>query len=512
VLSELAIRGNNDVVVAVVASPESTVIAGAAQTVRELIAAWEQRDVMAREIPTDVAFHSPQVDPIVDELTESLAELNPMTPEIPFYSTTSYDPREQPVCDAHYWASNMRRMVRFSAAVRAALEDGYRVFAELAPHPLLTHAVEQTARSLDMPLATLAGMRREQELPYGLMEFVGQLHSAGAAVDFSVLYPNGRLVDAPLPTWTHRQLWFSNDGQNGTPRGGYTVSVHPLLGPHVRLQEEPERHVWQAEVGTDAQPWLDDHQIHNVPVLPGAAYCEMALSAARTVLGEAAEVRDIRFEQALLLDAQTTVGAVASIESPGVLNFTVETNQQGELVRHAAAVLHALENDTEDEQPSARDIPGLLTAHPDRRDGSDIRDRQSQNGIHYGPAFASLVAVHTGDNAMDSVLAEVAPNGPIRSQQAAYGVHPALLDACFQSVAAHPALQAIGGNALILPMGVRRLRAYGSARNARYCYTRVTGIETAAIEADIEVLDQYGTVLLAVQGLRFANATSENAR
>ncbi|MCW2564571.1 MAG: polyketide synthase, partial [Mycobacterium sp.] len=249
VLSELAIRGNNDVVVAVVASPESTVIAGAAQTVRELIAAWEQRDVMAREIPTDVAFHSPQVDPIVDELTESLAELKPMTPEIPFYSTTSYDPREQPVCDARYWASNMRRMVRFSAAVRAALEDGHRVFAELAPHPLLTHAVEQTARSLDMPLATMAGMRREQELPYGLREFVGQLHSAGAAVDFSVLYPNGRLVDAPLPTWTHQQLWFSNDGQNGTPRGGYTVSVHPLLGPHVRLQEEPERHVWQAEVG-----------------------------------------------------------------------------------------------------------------------------------------------------------------------------------------------------------------------------------------------------------------------
>ena len=65
------------------------------------------------------------------------------------------------------------------------------------------------------------------------------------------------------------------------------MSVHPLLGAHVRLQEEPERHVWQAEVGTAAQPWLADHQIHNVAVLPGAAYCEMALAAARTVLGDA---------------------------------------------------------------------------------------------------------------------------------------------------------------------------------------------------------------------------------
>ncbi|MFY9767382.1 MAG: type I polyketide synthase, partial [Mycobacterium sp.] len=153
VLSELTARGVNDVVVAVVASPQSTVIAGATQTVRDLVAAWEQREVMAREVPTDVAFHSPQVDPILDELTDALAELNPMTPEIPFYSATLYDPREQPVCDAGYWVTNVRRMVRFATAVQAALEDGYRVFAELAPHPLLTHALEQTARSLDMPVA-----------------------------------------------------------------------------------------------------------------------------------------------------------------------------------------------------------------------------------------------------------------------------------------------------------------------------------------------------------------------
>ena len=504
VLSELAVHGKNDVVVAVVASPESTVIAGAAQTVRELVTAWEQRDVMAREIPTDVAFHSPQVDPIVDELTEALAELNPMTPDVPFYSATLYDPREQPVCDARYWASNMRRMVRFAAAVRAALEDGHRVFAELAPHPLLTHAVDQTARSLDMPLAALAGMRRGQQLPHGLREFVADLHSAGAAVDFSVLYPNGRLVDAPLPTWTHRRLWFDHDGQESPTRGGRTVSVHPLLGPHVRLQEEPERHVWQAEVGSGAQPWLGDHQIHNVPALPGAAYCEMALVAAGAVLGEAAEVRDIRFEQALLLDEQTTVGALASVETPGVLNFTVESNQQGEQVRHATATLRT----AEDEQPPAQDISALLDAHPRREDGAAVRNRLSQCGIQYGPAFTGLAVVHTGEGAA-SVLAEVALNGPIRVQQAAYSVHPGLLDACFQSVAAHPDVQAISRDVLVLPMGIRRLRAYASARNARYCHMRVNSIDTSSIETDIEVLDQHGTVLVVAQGLRFATGTSE---
>ena len=141
-----------------------------------------------------------------------------------------------------------------------------------------------------------------------------------------------------------------------------------------------------------------------------------------------------------------------------------------------------------------------------------MRDRLSQSGIQYGPAFTGLVAVHTGDETTGTVLAEVAPNGPIRSQQAAYGVHPALLDACFQSVAAHPDVQAISGNVLALPTGVRRLRAYGSARNGRYCYTHVTGIDSTGIEADIEVLDQHGVVLLVVQGLRFATGTTENAR
>ena len=506
VLSELTVTRSQDVVVAVVASPQSTVIGGATETVRELVAAWEQRDVMAREIAVDVASHSPQVDPILDELTDALAELKPRTPEVPFYSATQFDPREQPVCDSRYWVDNLRRTVRFAAAVRAALEDGYRVFAELAPHPLLTYAVEQNARSLDMPLAALSGMRREQEMPHGLRGFVADLHNAGAAVDFSVLYPNGRLVDAPLPTWTHHRLWLSRDGQETPTHGGCSVSVHPLLGPHVRLQEEPERHVWQAEVGTTAQAWLAEHRIRNVAVLPGAAYCEMALAAARAVLGEATEVCDLRFERALMLDEQTTIGASASLLTPGVVEFAVETNQGGEQARHASAVFHA----ADDQQPPAQDMSALLAAHSRREDGAEVRKRLDQRGVQYGAAFTGLLTVHTGEGETGTVLAEVALPREIRSQQHTYGVHPALLDACFQSVAAHPDVQAIGGD--LLALGVRRLRAYGAARNAHYCYTRVTKVDTAGIEADLDMLDEQGEVLLAVQGLRFGTGISESAR
>ncbi|MGV0812474.1 sulfolipid-1 biosynthesis phthioceranic/hydroxyphthioceranic acid synthase [Mycolicibacterium boenickei] len=504
VLSELTGRGINDVVVAVVASPQSTVVAGTTQTVRDLVTEWEQRGVMAREVPVDVAFHSPQVEPIVGDLAQALADLTPMTPEIPFYSATLFDPREQPVCDANYWVTNMRRMVRFATAVQAALEDGFRVFAELSPHPLLTRALEQTAAGRETPMAALAAMRRQQSMPNGLLGLLIDVHSAGAAVDFSVLSPSGQLVEAPLPTWTHRRLWLSGGGQESPTHGGCTIAVHPLLGANVRLHEEPERYVWQADVGTGAQPWLADHQIRSVAVLPGAAYCEMALAAARAALGEASEVRDIRFEQALLLDEETVVDAAASMSAPGVAAFTVETDEEGQQARHATAGLHT----AAEEQPPAYDMSALLAAHPCDEDGAEVRNRVGQHGIQYGPAFAGLVTVHTGEAEAHTVLAEVALPRSIRSQQDAYGVHPALLDACFQSVEAHPDVQALGGDVLGLPLGVRRLRSYGSARNAHYCYTRLTKADATGIEADIDVLDSDGAVLLSAQGLRLGTGAS----
>ena len=505
VLSELTLGGIKDVVVGVVAAPESTVVSGATQTVRDLMATWEERDVTVRQAVIDVAAHSPLVDPVLDELGQLLAEITPQSPTVQFYSATGFDPREEPVCNNKYWVKNLRNTVRFAAAVRAALEDGYRVFAELAPHPMLTHAIERAAGALDTPVATFAAMRREQSQPNGLRDLVAGLHSSGAAIDFAVPYPSGQLVDAPLPSWTHRRFWLAGADDESAAHGGHSVSVHPLLGAHVRLQEEPERHVWQAEVGTVAQPWLADHSIRDVPLLPGAAYCEMALTAAHTVLGDTAEVRDIRFEQALLLDTRTTVGASATVSSPGVVEFVVQSDQDGAQVRQASASLHAVDG----ERPASYDIAALLTAHPHPIDGAEVRASMDQRGVHYGPAFSGLGAVYTGAEGTDTVIAVVALPSKIRSQQGAYGVHPALLDACFQAVAATGQVRSMGDGVLGLALGVRQLRLYGSARAAHYCYVRITGVDSTEIEADLDVLDEHGGVLLSVHGLRCGTGESE---
>ncbi|MBJ7399432.1 sulfolipid-1 biosynthesis phthioceranic/hydroxyphthioceranic acid synthase [Mycolicibacterium sp.] len=508
VREELERQGIEDVVVAVVASPTSTVIGGATETVRRIVAGWEQREIMAREVAVDVASHTPQVEPILEELAGLLDDITPLTPEIPYYSATLFDPREQPYCDVDYWVDNLRHTVRFAAAAQAALEDGFRVFAELAPHPLLVRAVDQTAATLDIPVAAVAGMRRAQDMPNGLRTLLGDLFAAGANVDFGVLLPVGRLVDAPLPIWSHRKLVLERQTAD-QGRGAHLVPTHPLLGSHVRLFEEPERHVWAGEVGTAALPWLVDHQVNNVAAMPGAAFCEMALAAARTALGDAAEVRDVRFERMLLLENETGISVEAAVKCPGTLEFQVETDHESENERRASAILQAIDAD---DRPADYDMDALLAAHPKRADGAEVRQWFDTRGVQFGPAFTALTAVNAGEDTADTVLAEIGLPSVIRGSHTAYGIHPALLDACFQSVAAHPGVQNTGTGGLLLPLGVRRLRAYGAANKARYCLTRIVSLDGSGVEANLHLVDEYGAVLLAVEGLSMGTGNSDGDR
>jgi acyl transferase domain-containing protein/acyl carrier protein len=506
VREELRAQNITDVVVAVIASPQSTVVGGPPAAVRELVAAWERREVMAREVNVDVASHTPQLDPILPDLAAALTNLTPMPSKVRFYSATLDDPRAQPSWDSDYWVANLSRPVQFAMAVQAAIDDGFRVFGEISPHPLLVRAVDQIAVANDIQVQAVPCMRRQQELPHGMRDFLANVHCAGGTVDFSVLYPSGRLVDAPLPTWTHQQqLMIGATGSGHKAQGAATIAVHPLLGAHVRLPEEPERHAWQGRGGIAELPWLADHRVNNVAAYPGAAYCEMALAVAHTVFGAPSEVRDLEFEQLLLPDEHTEVAVGASVEAPGVAEFVVVTHQEDEQIRRAVAVVHAT---AEHELGPSHDLAGLLAAHPNRVEGADIRKWFAGRKIQYGPAFSGLTAVHTAVGSGSTLVAEVSLPSDIRAQQGAYGVHPALLDACFQSVVACMGSEQDEGG-LLLPLSVRRLRRYGVSRGARYCYVRVVKDDASAIEADLSLLDEQGVVWLEVLGLKMgAGATN----
>ena len=442
--------------------------------------------------PLDVASHTPHVEPVLAELGVLLEDITPMTPEVPYYSATLFDSREQPHCDVEYWLDNLRYTVRFSAAVQTALEDGFRVFAELSPHPVVVRAIGQIAAALDILVAAVAACRG-QEMPYGLLTLLSDLYAAGAAVD-PAKAPRGRLVDAPLSAWTHRKLTF--DVPSADQFAARTWLRPTPLGSHARLLDEPERHVWRAEVGTTAIGWLADYKIDDVPAMPVAAFCEMALAAARTTIGDVAEVWDVRFERTLELENETSVNATASAQASGAFDFVVETGQGGERERRASAVLHAVEN-PDDDRPADYDLAELIAALPQRADGAELRRWFEARGETFGPAFSALTAVNVADGADSTMVAEIALPSVIRGQQNAYGcTRPCSTPASSRSLHTRSPDQCRSPAA----SRVRRLRAYGPAAKARFCVTRVVRFDGSAVEADIHLVDAHGTVLLAAEG------------
>ncbi|WAJ46836.1 sulfolipid-1 biosynthesis phthioceranic/hydroxyphthioceranic acid synthase [Mycobacterium sp. Aquia_216] len=499
--------------IAVYASPGQTVIAGPPEQVDAVMAVVAGGDRLARRIEVDVASHHRIIEPILPELCSELADLTPDASAIPVISTTC-GPDDTPVFDADHWAANLRNPVRFSQAVAMAGAD-HSTFVEISPHPLLTHAINDILGAGDYQIVST--LQRDADDTLAFHSNVNASHTTTAPQT-----PHPPEPHPPLPTapWHHTRHWLgavehrarlaAHDGEGSAVAGGHTVSVHPLLGAHVRLPEQPERHVWAGEVGTTAHPWLSDHQVHAVPAFPGAAYCEMALAAARATLGDASEVRDIRFEQMLLLDEQTPLHADASVRASGVVDFEVQTDHDGEHARRASATLRRAD---EDDRPAAQNIAGLLAAHPNRVDGDGLRQWFEDRGVRFGPAFAGLAAAYTGDGTTGTVLAEIEVPQSIRARQTGYGAHPALLDACFQSVAAHARISDVGDGGMLLPVGVRRLRSYGPLQHARYCLSRVTEANRTGMETDLNVLDENGTVLLIVRGLRIGgNVTESDAR
>ncbi|MDT5275730.1 MAG: phthiocerol/phenolphthiocerol synthesis type-I polyketide synthase, partial [Mycobacterium sp.] len=290
-----------DVTLAVYASPQQSVIAGPPDQVDAVIAVVDAEGRLARRIEVDVASHHPTIDPILPELRTALSDLVPITPKIPLISTTGHTGSE-PMFDAGYWAANLRNPVRFSQAVAAAGAD-HSTFIEVSPHPLLTHAITESLESGRPRGDVQVGATLNRDNPETLT-FHTQLATVrpplGETAESAI--STGQLADIPPTPWLHSKYWLADRSVGRGP-----VGAHPLLGVHVEMPSGRD-HVWQADVGTDVIPWLADHKVHGQPVMPAAAFAEIALAAASEALGrpvQSVQLNRLEVEQMLALDAGT---------------------------------------------------------------------------------------------------------------------------------------------------------------------------------------------------------------
>ncbi|WP_051948687.1 type I polyketide synthase [Streptomyces scabiei] len=201
--------------VAVHSSPGQKVVTGEEEAVARLVRRLEQEGRAARAMRVVGAGHSPQVEPLLSELTAELADIRAGLPRVPVYSTVLDDPRGACVFDAAHWAANLRRPVRLDRAVAAAAADGHTAFIELSPHPVLTGAITDTAPGT-LALGTL---HRGADTPADFLTQVGTLHTAG----YRLPLPPGRVIDLPGPRWRHVRHWWT-DGRPGAPTAAWATA------------------------------------------------------------------------------------------------------------------------------------------------------------------------------------------------------------------------------------------------------------------------------------------------
>jgi acyl transferase domain-containing protein len=155
----LAASGSR-VAVAAVNAPSSVTLAGEAEELRRIAAKLESENVFCRFLRVDVAYHSPQVEPVQKALRSLLQDLRITRPSIPLYSTVTGRLAERRPWDADYWCSNLRQTVLFEKAVDSMIGAGHRLFVELGAHPVLSPAIRECLVARGVDGTALASMRR----------------------------------------------------------------------------------------------------------------------------------------------------------------------------------------------------------------------------------------------------------------------------------------------------------------------------------------------------------------
>lgn len=483
-----------EVTVAVYASPRQTVVAGPPEQVDALIAIVDGQGRLARRIEVDVASHHPTIDPILPELRTALAHLAPVTPKIPVISTTGHT-GPAPMFGADYWLANLRNPVRFSQAVGTAGAD-HAVFVEISPHPLLTHAISDTLAAAAPGKNVHVGATVNRDHPETLA-----FHTQLAAVRppaFQTVDPEaggaGLRVDIPPTPWLHSTYWM-------TTRSGsreFTGS-HPLLGMHVELPAGTG-HVWQGDVGTEAHPWMDDHEVHGQAVMPGAGFAEMALAAGCEALGlpmHAVEVLQLDVEQMLALDTQTRVTTQLVHASDATVGVEIHSHSPGgSWTRHAVATL----SPTSASAPT--DPSGAPAADGETISPSEFYTALRRTGAHHGRAFAPLTRIvrASGWSETEIVLPDEAT--PHRGML----IHPVMLDAALQGLAAAMPgdSRSDAGEATYLPVGMESIRVYGEVGRRARCRAEIISVDDVSGDTlgRVTLRNEAGRITARVSGVR----------
>ncbi|MGP4043534.1 type I polyketide synthase, partial [Streptomyces sp. 2A115] len=216
--AELSAAAGGTIGVAAVNGPASVVISGELAALDEIAVRAAERGHRTRRLDVSHAFHSPLMEPMLEEFRQVLSGITFGPARIPFVSTVTGGIVETP--DAEYWAEHACRPVRFDAAVRRLRELGAGIFLEAGPGTTLS----ALGRDITDRTATYVPVLGKDGDPD---QAVGRLFTRGVEPDWDAVFPpGGRRVDLPTYAFQRERYWLEAEHEEGAPTEP-PATVHP---------------------------------------------------------------------------------------------------------------------------------------------------------------------------------------------------------------------------------------------------------------------------------------------
>ena len=499
---EQELFGREDITVAIDASPSSCVVSGLSQSVRIFAEGCTSRGIKTFMVKTDIAFHSPMLQRLVDPLVETLSGiLFPRSPTTRLYSTTLEDPRGEDLRDVQYWAANMVKPVRLTTAVDAAIEDNHRVFLEISSHPLVTHSINETMieRGID-DYAVIPTLMRSKPSEKSILYSIAQLHCKGVGVDWKRQMPGPWLPEVPVASWSHRPIWKTIE--TGPLNPGLTLDVekHTLLGQRMTIASR-DTVVYVTKLDERTKPFPGNHPLHGTEIVPAAALINTFIHGTR-----AHALHNVKLRVPVAISAPREIQVVVHqdqvmLASRLVQNEQNDTDPQSSWITHTTA--HWSDERTMCEKPEENiwlDVPSIKS-----RIDNQLKDNFSIGYLEKvgvsAMGFPWAISDHWGNTremiAKVDVAPEISSDAPLPWDPHSWAP---ILDAA----------TSIGSTIffdeprLRMPAQIDQVTICNRGTPPKIGWLYVEDVSDATLTVHVSVLSEDGKLLAKLQGMRFS--------